>query len=280
MLAYYVHQLSPFVFEVRPGWGPRWYGLAYVASFVIGFWLYRRLAQRNYTEMPPGQVGDFITWAAVFGVMVGGRVGWVLFYAWRDVLANPSELLQVWKGGMSSHGGILGLVLFTFYWARRHDLSWTSIGDTLCVVAPIGLFLVRCANFINGELYGHPTDVPWAVIFPPDPEPRHPSQLYEAALEGVVLFVVLWVLRTRVRVPRGVITGVFFVLYALLRIIGEVFRVPDPAWAVGRMSPGQFLSLFMFVIGAAFIVWGFRTRQYERAFASASPAGEERNAAR
>lgn len=268
MLAHFVHQFSPFVFEFRPGVGVRWYGLSYVVAFLLGYRLYRWLAGRGYTEMPPAQVGDFITWAAVFGVMLGGRLGWAIFYGWREVLANPLNLFRVWEGGMSSHGGILGLVLFTLYWARTRRLSWTSIGDSLCVVAPIGLFLVRCANFINGELYGKPADVPWAVVFPADPEllPRHPSQLYEAGLEGLVLFGALWVLRTRVRVPRGVITGTFFILYALLRIVGEVFREPDPAWAVGTLSAGQFLSLFLFLIGGAFLLWGFKTRQYERAW--------------
>jgi phosphatidylglycerol:prolipoprotein diacylglycerol transferase len=263
MLAYYVHNFSPFVVEFSPGIGLRWYGLAYVLAFALGYWLYRWLALRRYTEMPPHQVPDFITWAAVFGVMVGGRLGWVIFYAWRDVISDPLQIVQVWKGGMSSHGGILGLVLFTLWYSRRHKLSWTSIGDNLCVVAPIGLFLVRIANFINGELYGRPTDVPWAVIFPPDPTPRHPSQLYEALLEGAVLFCALFFLRTRTRVPRGVITGAFFILYAVLRIIGEIFREPDPAWAVGTLSAGQFLSVFMLLIGALFIAWGFRTRQFE-----------------
>ncbi len=266
MLAYFVHQFSPFVVEIREGVGLRWYGVAYVAAFLLGYRLYRWLAERGYTQMPAEQVGDFITWAAVFGVMLGGRIGWAIFYGWQDVAANPLTLFKVWEGGMASHGGIIGLVLFTFYWAKRHRLSWTSIGDSLCVVAPIGLFLVRCANFINGELFGKPSDVPWAVIFPAEPEfPRHPSQLYEAGLEGIVLFGILWLLRTRARVPRGVITGAFFILYAALRIVGEIFREPDPAWAVGRFSAGQFLSLFLFVIGAAFIVWGRRAQQFERA---------------
>jgi phosphatidylglycerol:prolipoprotein diacylglycerol transferase len=285
-------------------------------------------------------VGDFITWGALFGVMLGGRLGWVLFYllpheGLQAVLRDPLQIVQVWKGGMSSHGGILGLVLFTFWYARRHRLSWTSIGDSLCVVAPIGLCLVRCANFINGELYGKvaeppggPASVPWAVQFPQeliDNEelarraseavsngfgapvstggmefgfnttdallkaahsdkhvqqvlrsilpPRHPSQLYEALLEGVLLFGALWFLRTRVRVPRGVITGAFFILYGALRIVGEVFRVPDPAWAVGPLSAGQFLSLFLFLIGAAFLIFGFRTQQYERAVAGSEARG-------
>jgi phosphatidylglycerol:prolipoprotein diacylglycerol transferase len=257
--------------------------------------------------MPPQQVADFITWAAIFGVMLGGRIGWILIYGWRQDHSDDPWWwpLEVWKGGMASHGGILGLVLFTFYFARRHRLSWTSIGDSLVVVAPIGLFLVRLANFINGELYGKPARVPWAVQFPTElrdeprllegtgllrwetvepvireartnPEaadalrqvlpPRHPSQIYEALLEGVILFVVLWILRTRFRLPRGVITGAFFVLYAVLRIIGEIFREPDRAWSVGPLSAGQFLSLFLIVIGAAFIGWGLKARQYEAQF--------------
>jgi phosphatidylglycerol:prolipoprotein diacylglycerol transferase len=184
-------------------------------------------------------------------------------------------------------------------------VSWTSIGDCLCVVAPIGLGIVRLANFINGELFGRPTQVPWAILFPGElyedpvlqdrlglaggdqvagfiaaakhqPEladqlrtvltPRHPSQLYEAALEGLVLFAMMWVLRTRFRLPRGVLTGIFFILYAALRILGEVFREPDRAWSVGPISAGQFLSIFMFVIGGAFIAWGWRAQQYERVF--------------
>jgi phosphatidylglycerol:prolipoprotein diacylglycerol transferase len=274
VLAHFVHQFSPFVFEIREGVGPRWYGVAYVVAFVLGFWLYRWLARRGYTEMPPEQVGDFITWCAVFGVMLGGRLGWAILYAWRDVASDPLMLLRVWEGGMASHGGIIGLVLFTFYWSRRHRLSWTSVGDCLCVVAPIGLFLVRIANFINGELYGKPAGVPWAVIFPADPlqVPRHPSQLYEALLEGALLFAILWLMRTRMRLPRGVITGAFFIGYAALRIIGEIFREPDPAWAVGSISAGQFLSLFLVIIGAAFVVGGMRARQFEPVFAAPGQA--------
>jgi phosphatidylglycerol:prolipoprotein diacylglycerol transferase len=275
--------------------------------------------------MPVEDVGDFITWCAVFGVMIGGRIGWILFYGLGESHEGQPWYwpFEVWKGGMSSHGGILGLVLFTLYYAHRHRLSWTSIGDSLVTVAPVGLFIVRCANFINGELWGKPSTVPWAVQFPTelpddpqlaaefgqrfpaliknadsiedvvrhaqhsllnpfahiDPDlrqalrtvlpPRHPSQLYEAGLEGVVLFVILWTLRTSVRLPRGVMTGAFFVLYAILRIVGEMFRVPDSHWSVGPLSAGQFLSLFMFLIGGAFLFWGFKTQQYERVFLAA-----------
>ncbi len=305
VLAYFLHQFSPFIFEFREGVGLRWYGLAYVAAFLVGYLLYKRLAERSYTDLPAGQVADFITWAAVFGVMIGGRAGWVLFYGLRqDHTGEPWYWpFAVWEGGMSSHGGIIGLVLFTLYWSRRYRVSWTSIGDSLVVVAPVGLCLVRLANFINGELFGKPATVPWAVQFPgelyDDPAlaerlglfagdqigafiaaahhhpqltaqlrdvltPRHPSQLYEAALEGVVLFLVLWIMRTRCRVPRGILTGTFFILYAVLRIIGEIFREPDRAWSAGPLSAGQFLSLFLILIGAAFVTWGMRTQHYER----------------
>jgi phosphatidylglycerol---prolipoprotein diacylglyceryl transferase len=302
MFAYYLHDLSPFVFKIGD-WGPRWYGVAYVLSFLFAYWLYRWLARKGYTDMPEQKVADFITYAGIFGVLIGGRIGWVLFYGFKQQHDSPWWPFEVWKGGMSSHGGILGLVLFTWWFARRHKLSWTGIGDSLCVVACVGLFLVRCANFVNGELYGKPSgepggkaNVPWAVLFPTELEqppplgmiqndegtrkalievlpPRHPSQIYEALLEGVVLFSVLWFLRTRCRVPRGVITGTFFILYAALRILGETFRVPDPSWKLGPLSAGQTLSLGMFVIGACFLVWGFKARQYEPALTRDAETG-------
>lgn len=311
MLAFYLHTLSPFIFQFRDDFGLRWYGFAYVMAFVSGYWLYERLARRGYSDMPPEKVGDFITWGALFGVLAGGRIGYVLFYGFHSYLRHPLDIFKLWDGGMASHGGMIGLILYTLYYARRHKLSWTGIGDNLCVVAPLGLFFGRCANFINGELYGHPSRVPWAVQFPrelDDPNmpglaekavdacekinphfdntgaiidaarndhrvqevlrgiltPRHPSQIYEALLEGVVLFCALWFLRTKTRAPRGVLTGAFFILYALLRIVGENFRVPD-APMTGPLTRGQFLSLFFIGIGAAFVVYGIATRHYERA---------------
>ena len=321
-LAYYVHHLSPYIWEIRPGFGLHWYGFAYVIAFVVGYWLYHWLAQRGYSELPPEKVQDFITWAAVFGVMLGGRVGQMIFYDWQEWIHDPLMVFRVWEGGMSSHGGMLGLLFFTLYFARRHKLSWTSIGDNLCVVAPVGLFFGRIANFVNGELYGRAANVKWAVQFPKelyddkslaaraadalagttpaiagsqefsadsagamvdaarhDPHvreilrgvltPRHPSQIYEALLEGVVLFAVLWFLRTKTRQPRGALTGVFFVLYALLRIVGEQFREPESdspfVFAFGFLTYGQFLSLFLIVLGLAFIVYGYSTKHYERA---------------
>jgi phosphatidylglycerol---prolipoprotein diacylglyceryl transferase len=308
MLAYYLHTLSPFILKLGENFGVRWYGFAYVMAFICGYWLYTWLAKRGYSEMPAENVGDFITWAALFGVMLGGRLGYVLFYKFKEYMASPLDIFKLWDGGMASHGGMLGLILFTLYYARRHKYSWTGIGDNLCVVAPIGLFFGRIANFINGELYGHPSTVPWAVQFPkellddvnlqtlatqrlglPVSEilervrsdsqvqqvlreiltPRHPSQLYEAFLEGVVLFCALWFLRMKVRCPRGVLTGAFFIIYALVRIICENFREPDLGLTgpqlIGPLTRGQFLSLFLIVIGAAFVVYGIATKHYERA---------------
>jgi phosphatidylglycerol:prolipoprotein diacylglycerol transferase len=301
MLAYYLHDLDPFMFRLWDNVGPRWYGMAYVLAFACGFWLLRVLAKRGYTQLRPEQVGDFITWAALFGVMLGGRLGYVLFYK-PEMLRAPISILRVWEGGMSSHGGMLGLIAFTYWYAWRHKFSWTNLGDNLVVVAPIGLFFGRCANFINGELYGRLTNARWAVLFPkellepqnaaeaeravtaaqaiapglttPDaivsqlhtlPQlreavrpiltPRHPSQIYEAALEGILLFAILWLVRTRTRPADGILTGVFFVCYAVFRIVVEYFREPDAALIAG-FTRGQFFSFFLIAIGLAFIIVG------------------------
>ena len=309
MFAYYLHNLDPFIFRLWDNVGPRWYGMAYVLAFVFAYLLLRVLSKRGYLDLPQSALGDFVTWVALFGVMIGGRLGYVFFYK-PEMLRDPLSILRVWEGGMSSHGGIIGVVVFTLIYSRRHKLPWTNPGDNLCVVAPIGLFLGRCANFINGELYGRVASVSWAVQFPKelfdpgnaaeadralaacqqiDPSlksveaiveavrtnpkiadvlrpiltPRHPSQLYEAALEGIVLFGILWFVRTRFRTPNGFITGVFLVVYSILRIIVENFREPD-ASLVGPLTRGQFFSLFTVVIGIAFIVVAKRNPTYPR----------------
>ncbi|MEP6956953.1 MAG: prolipoprotein diacylglyceryl transferase, partial [Chthoniobacterales bacterium] len=308
-LAYYLHQLDPFIFHVTETFGPRWYGLAYVMAFIGGYLLLTWLSKRGYADLPANQVGDFITWAALFGVMLGGRLGYVLFYK-PSMLRDPLSIFRIWEGGMSAHGGMLGLVLFTLFYARKHRISWTNLGDNLCVTAPIGLFFGRCANFINGELYGRVATVPWAMQFPKEvlePEntalanraldlaqgidpglgtipqvveaaqtnsqveamlrtvltPRHPSQFYEALLEGVLLFVILWFVRTRLRQPNGVITGLFLGVYGVFRIIVENFREPDAAM-IGIFTRGQFFSFFLVALGFAFIVAGRMRPQYPR----------------
>src|SRR5213595_2478624 len=165
MLAYYLHDLDPIIFRIYDNVGPRWYGLSYVLAFISSFVLFLWLAKRGYADLPVERVGNFITGAALFGVIIGGRIGYVLFYK-PEMLRAPLSILRVWEGGMSSHGGIIGVVAFTLIYSRRHKLPWTNPGDNLCVVAPIGLFLGRCANFINGELYGRATNVSWAMQFP------------------------------------------------------------------------------------------------------------------
>lgn len=294
MLAYFVDNFDPFIFRLWDNVGPRWYGFAYVLAFVCAFFVVRLLSRRGYCDLPPNRVSDFITWTALFGVLIGGRIGYVLFYK-PQMLHEPLSILRVWEGGMASHGGMIGILVFTFYYARRHHFPWMNLGDALVVAAPIGLFFGRCANFINGELYGRATNAPYAMQFPKElldypaeadralaaaqridfdseqiiqsarhsPQltqilrgiltPRHPSQLYEAFFEGIVLFVILWFVRTRMRQPNGFLTGVFFIFYALFRIVVENFREPD-APLIGAFTRGQFLSFFLIAIGIGFIV--------------------------
>ncbi|PYL87002.1 MAG: prolipoprotein diacylglyceryl transferase [Verrucomicrobia bacterium] len=297
MLAYYLHDLDPIIFRVYDNIGPRWYGLAYVLAFICGYALLGLLAKRGYADLPTSRVGDFVTGCALFGVIIGGRLGYVFFYK-PEMLREPLSILRVWEGGMSSHGGMIGLLLFTLYYAHRHKLSWTNLADNLGVTAPLGLFFGRCANFINGELYGRAANVSWAIQFPKElldhpaeadraiaacaqidpslttPEaivsavhrqsqvkevlrtiltPRHPSQLYEALFEGVILFAILWIVRTRTRQPNGVLAGLFFICYAIFRIVIETFREPD-ATLIAGFTRGQFFSFFLIAIGVAFVV--------------------------
>lgn len=297
MLAYFVDNFDPFIFRLWDNVGPRWYGFAYVLAFVVAFFIVLLLAKRGYCDLPPDRVSDFITWTALLGVLLGGRIGYVLFYK-PQMLREPLSILRVWEGGMASHGGMIGILVFSLFYARRHKLSWRNLGDALVIAAPIGLCFGRCANFINGELYGRPTSVAWATQFPKellekpaeadqaiaaitkidpsltDPEliiqaarhrpgvtdalravltPRHPSQLYEAFFEGLVLFLVLWLIRTRMRPANGMLSGIFFILYAIFRIILENFREPD-APLVGSFTRGQFLSFFLIAIGLAFVL--------------------------
>ena len=321
MLAYYIDHFSPFLIEFGHGIGIRWYGTAYVAAFFLGYQMLRWFSRHGYSELPEEKVGDFIAATALWGVLLGGRLGYALFYDWEGMLHDPLRFFRVWEGGMASHGGILGIVIFTFWYARRHKISWMGLGDNLVVAAPLGIFFGRCANFINGELFGRIAPVSWAVQFPSelfqdpalaeravtavcekvDPalnsveaivaasqtsapvraalagilNPRYPSQLIEAGLEGLLLFVLLWLLRTRTRVAEGVTTGAFFLLYALLRIFGEQFREPDVGipFTLG-LTRGQFLSLFMIGMGVGFILNALRRNR--PAPRPASPAAGNR----
>ena len=218
----------------------------------------RRLCARPPYGIDPERVDDFLLWATV-GVIVGGRLGYVLFYNLSFYLSQPVEILQVWHGGMSFHGGLLGVTVAIYLFARKHAIPVLAFADLVAVVAPIGLFFGRIANFINGELFGRPSDVPWAMAFPRGgPAPRHPSQLYEAGLEGAALFVVLFVLfrLSCIRARAGFLMGTFLVGYGGARFVVEFFREPDAH--LGFLSlggtMGQWLSLPLVGIGVALMV--------------------------
>ena len=309
MLGYYVHDLSPFLVQFTDTFGLRWYGMAYLTAFLLGIVLLRYFSRHGWCDIPEKDVSDFIIGGAIFGVVLGGRLGYMLFYDLQGFLANPLIIVRLWDGGMSAHGGIIGLSLYTWWYVRRHKYSWFNVGDNLVVAAPLGLCLGRIANFINGELYGRVTSVAWAVQFPSELQrapqetvdaavqgaaaidlswnsvdaiivasrsseplremlggvlsPRHPSQIYEAVLEGAVLFLILFLLRTRCRLPNGVLTGVFFIGYAIMRSFSELFREPD-APLTGALTRGQFLSIFLVLLGAVFLIVAWRRKIYPR----------------
>lgn len=353
MFTAYVHDLDPVLVSFTEALKIRWYGLAYLAGFVAAWWLLREMAKKKLFPVLPEKISDFIAYGAFLGVFLGGRLGYVLFYmlpsaAGREQIAqDPLTIIKVWDGGMSSHGGILGLTIFAWFYARKHGLSWSALGDGIVCVAPLGVFFGRVANFINGELYGTRAEgLPWLVKFPgavfnercdenedyhavmtvaretsygelqtliPTDLPaeevaqfiesnseafaasqidqslalalqsgrggeqalaaavrhsdaiktaiepflfhRHPSQIYEGLIEGLLLFLVLTALRFGCpRLPSGTLTGLFFLLYGMGRIFVEQFRVPDSTMVFEVLTKGQFYSLFFLVIGVAFLV--------------------------
>lgn len=249
--------IDPVLFEIGP-FAIRWYALAYVAGLLLGWWYARWMCRRPPSPATDVDMDDFLVWATL-GVLVGGRLGYVLFYKSGFYLDNPLAALEVWKGGMSFHGGLLGVVVATLLFCRVRKIPTLAFGDIIFCVAPIGILLGRLANFVNGELAGRVTDVPWAMVFPGwGPEPRHPSQLYEAALEGLGLLVLLHILWRidAVRLRPGLLGGVFLVGYALARTFVEQFRQPDAhlgTLAAGA-TMGQWLSAPMLIVGAALIV--------------------------
>ncbi|WP_022707975.1 prolipoprotein diacylglyceryl transferase [Paracoccus zeaxanthinifaciens] len=278
--------ISPEIFTIQLGgfsFSLRWYALAYIAGLILGWQLIVAMMRRPaiWGGTPPMQaekVDDLLTWV-ILGVILGGRLGFVLFYEPAYYMANPGQILQVWQGGMSFHGGFAGVILATWIYARRNGIPVMRIADAMAVVAPIGLFFGRVANFINAELWGRPTDLPWGVIFPgqaaqscPGIEglcARHPSQLYEAGLEGLLLGLILWGLVRMGTLRRpGTAFGVFLLGYGLARIFVELFRVADaqfitPDNPLGHviggpvigLTMGQVLSLPMVVIGLVLILW-------------------------
>ena len=245
----------------------RWYALAYITGLIGGWWAMRRLVRLSPVICTTEQVDDFLTWATL-GVLLGAGAGYVLFYQPSLYLAHPLGIFALWTGGMSFHGGMLGVVVALVIFCRRNGIAVLGFADRLSIVTPYGLGLGRIANFINGELWGRPAspDLPWAMIFPNDPTglPRHPSQIYQALMEGLLLFLLVFAFSrvARVRERFGFLTGVFLVGYGVARIIGEFFREPDPflgyLWQGATM--GQILSFPMIIAGAGLIAFACRKR--------------------
>jgi len=258
-------QFDPVLVQLGP-FAIRWYALAYIAGLVIGWRVVRRAVQWPPAVATPLQVDDFLTWATL-GVVVGGRLGYVLFYQPGRFLAAPLQIFEVWQGGMSFHGGMLGVAIVIVWYCQRQHIPVLGFADRVAIIAPLGLAFGRVANFVNGELWGRaaPDWLPWAMAFFPGggPTPRHPSQLYETFLEGVVLLAVMLVLgwRESLRARFGLLTGVFLIGYGVARVAAEFFREPDGflgfLWAGATM--GQLLSVPMLLAGG-WLIWRTRAR--------------------
>ena len=262
-LAYWVHDLSPFLIQFNESFGVRYYGLAYLLGFLGGAWLLGRFAAAGRSQLPRERITDFMV-ALVFGVMIGGRLGWFLLYHPTMLFSDPLSLVRVWEGGMASHGGFLGVAIALWWFSRSNKIPFLHLGDLIVACAPLGLLLGRIANFINGELWGKPSSVAWAVIFSNtggDDMPRHPSQLYQAALEGALLLALMQWRFWRsdiVKTSPGRLSGEFMIAYAILRAIGEIFREPDASLFFG-LSRGTFYSIFLVAAGAVLIALSRRS---------------------
>jgi phosphatidylglycerol:prolipoprotein diacylglycerol transferase len=260
---------DPIAIAIGP-FAIRWYALAYIGGIVLG-WIYARALIKDETlwggpaPITLPQLDDFILWVTL-GIILGGRTGYVLFYNLPFFIEHPAEIFELWKGGMSFHGGFLGCAVAVILFCRKHHIPILSLGDITTAVGPIGLFLGRLANFVNSELWGRPADpgLPWAMIFPNGgPLPRHPSQLYEAGLEGIVLFTILAVMIRFGALKRpGLILGSFIALYGLARITSEFFREPDPqlGFLWGGLTMGMLLSVPMIIAGSVLMIVAWRRK--------------------
>ena len=258
---YWVDRLNPWLVHFGNGFGVRWYGLAYLAGFLLAGWILARWARRGKLPIPEKEVASFILYAAM-GVMIGGRLGYCLLYNLHEVLRRPLEILVVWHGGMASHGGMAGLVVAVWFFARRRGLNTLSLLDAAAATGPLGIALGRIANFVNGELWGRPTRVPWAVVFPDAPPvdglqvPRHPSQLYAAGIEGMLVFFVGLAVYGKSSRP-GLTTATVLTVYGAGRFIDEFWRQPDLGQPVywGWMSKGQLFTIPVIVAGLSWLLW-------------------------
>jgi phosphatidylglycerol:prolipoprotein diacylglycerol transferase len=291
-------RFDPVLIHIWGPFGVRWYALSYIAGLLLGWWYVVRLIRDKglwsgpvFAGKPPvttDDVGDFVVWATL-GVILGGRIGWVLFYGTflcglspsaaychglpGAFLTDPIRIVAAWEGGMSFHGGLIGVILALWLFSRRRKIDFVRFGDLVACAAPIGLFFGRIANFINGELWGKPATVPWAMIFPnaPDRLPRHPSQLYEAGMEGLVLFFIMLIcLRVfRLHERAGLLCAIFLTGYGTFRFIAEIFREPDTQF-IGWFSLGMAFSLPMW-LGALYLYWYALGRPLTRAATDAKP---------
>lgn len=264
-MAIVINPISPVAFSVF-GIDVRWYALAYIISFILVFWLFAKLAKTpdSGVNMTKKQYDDYMTWV-ILGVVLGGRLGYVLFYNLPFFIAHPLEILAVWHGGMSFHGGLIGVILATLLFAHHIKQSFWRMLDLAAVVTPMGLFFGRIANFINMEVMGRETDMPWGVVFNGQNEiaPRHPSPLYEAFGEGIVLFTIMLILykKTNLKTRPGALAGIMGMLYAIIRVVCEFFRAPDAqigfltSWG---LTMGQLLSGLLFMVGLTMFVWAIK----------------------
>lgn len=253
--------IDPVAFHIA-SWPVYWYGMMYLVGFV-GAWLLLswrlRDPARGFTQ---DQVSDLVFFAAL-GAIIGGRLGYMIFYDWSNMVSNPLLIFQTWKGGMSFHGGCLGVMLAMAWCGHKFKKPFLAMTDFIAPVVPVGLGAGRIGNFINSELWGRPTDVPWAMVFPNGgPLARHPSQLYEFGLEGVVLFLILWFFSSKPR-PLGAVSGLFALGYGVFRSTVEFFREPDApiGYFFGWMTEGQILSIPLILIGIALLVWAYRGKR-------------------
>lgn len=266
--AYFVEHPHPFVFQIGDGWGLRYYSLAYLTGFYVLFVGLRWQARRGWSLLRGDAISDYVVWVAMAGVILGGRLGYCLLYEPHATFTDPTYFFTVWKGGMASHGGILGVILVMIFYARVSKIPFYNLADATAFCVPICLGLGRCANFLNGELWGRPTDAWWGVIFPQAPlvhlsgmptiwqnVPRYPSQLIEAVLEGLLLQLILILVRFSTK-QEGAVSLTFMAGYAVLRIVGEQFREPDAdiGFWFSSITQGQLLSGIM-LLTTAFLAW-------------------------
>jgi len=281
--AYFIEHPRPFLFEFGHGYGLRYYSLAYLTGFYVLFVGMRWQAKKGWSLLRGDAISDYVVWVAMAGVILGGRLGYCLLYEPRATFTDPTYFFTVWKGGMASHGGILGVILVMIFFSRARKIPFYNLADATAFCVPITLGLGRCANFLNGELWGRATDAWWGVIFPGAPwidgmnVPRYPSQLIEALLEGLLLQVILIIVRFSTK-REGAVALTFMAGYALLRIAGEQFREPDAdiGFWFGSITQGQLLSAIMLLVTALLAWLQFRTRPESHSAVSSSSGPDSR----